>query len=176
MMSAAAPSELEVELAERIRERLPSVELIRFANSGRRRRRCSPSAPRARSQAGLPSPPFAGGGYHGSHDYAASIPSAVGIEPGGPGIPGCRGRDAVVAPFDDVDATRGDFGPHLGDLAAVIVEPVLGSGGVRPALREFLGFRATSARRRAALLVFDEAISFRAGYSGSQGRLGVSPT
>jgi glutamate-1-semialdehyde 2,1-aminomutase len=173
LMSVAAPSELEIELAERIKERLPSVEQLRFANSGTEATMLAFRVARAftgRSKIGV----FAGG-YHGSHDYAASIPTSVGVAPGGPGIPDAVGETLVVAPFDDIDATRAALEPHLDDLAAVIVEPVLGSGGVLPASNEFLAFLRELTREAGALLVFDEIISFRVGYHGAQGRYGLTP-
>ena len=173
LMSVAAPSELEIELAEQIRERLPSVEQLRFANSGTEATMLAFRAARAftgRSKVGV----FAGG-YHGSHDYAASIPASVGGAPGGPGIPDAVAETLVVCPFDDVDGTRAALEPHLDDLAAIIVEPVLGSGGVLPAANEFLEFLRELTRDAGALLVFDEIISFRVGYHGAQGRYGVTP-
>ena len=100
LMSVAAPNELEIELAERIKERLPSVEQLRFTNSGTEATMLAFRAARAftgRSKIGV----FAGG-YHGSHDYAASIPASIGGAPGGPGIPDAVAETLVVAPFDDV--------------------------------------------------------------------------
>jgi glutamate-1-semialdehyde 2,1-aminomutase len=173
LMSVAAPTGLEVELAEEIRRRLPSLEQLRFANSGTEATMLAFRAARAftgRSKVGV----FAGG-YHGSHDYAASIPASVSGVPGGPGIPATVMETLVVAPFDDAEGTRAAFEPQLGDLAAVIVEPVLGSGGVLPASREFLGFLRELTREAGALLVFDEIISFRVGYHGAQGRYGITP-
>ena len=63
----------------------------------------------------------------------------------------------------------------MNELAAVIVEPVLGSGGVLPASDEFLRFLRELTRDAGALLVFDEIISFRVGYNGAQGRAGIAP-
>ena len=173
LMSVAAPNELEIELAECIKERLASVDLLRFANSGTEATMLAFRAARAftgRSKVGV----FAGG-YHGSHDYAASIPADVSGALGGPGIPDGVAETLVVAPFDDVEGTRAAFEPHLEDLAAVIVEPVLGSGGVLPASAEFLELLRELTRDAGALLVFDEIISFRVGYRGAQGRYGITP-
>ncbi len=173
LMSVAAPNELEIELAERLRERLPSVDLVRFTNSGTEATMLALRAARAftgREKIGV----FAGG-YHGSHDYAASIPGDVSGAPGGRGIPAAVADTVVVAPFDDREGTLAAFEPHLGELAAVIVEPVLGAGGVVPATAGFLAFLRELTRDSGALLVFDEVISFRIGYHGAQGRLGVTP-
>ena len=173
LMSVAAPSELEIELAEGIRERLPSVERVRFANSGTEATMLALRAARAftgRTKIGV----FAGG-YHGSHDYAASIPADPLAVPGGPGIPAAVANSVVVAPFDDVEGTRAALEPHLAELAAVIVEPVLGAGGVVPATGDFLRFLRDLTLEAGALLVFDEVISFRIGYHGAQGSLRVTP-
>ena len=74
-----------------------------------------------------------------------------------------------------MEGTRAALEPQLDDLAAVIVEPVLGSGGVKPASNEFLAFLRELTLDAGALLVFDEIISFRIGYHGAQGRFGVTP-
>jgi glutamate-1-semialdehyde 2,1-aminomutase len=173
LMSAAAPGELEVELAERIRERLPSVELIRFANSGTEATMLAIRA--ARAFTGRTTIATFAGGYHGSHDYAASIPADPEALPGGAGIPEAVADSIVTAPFNDADATRAAVEPRLDDLAAIIVEPVMGAGGVIPADPEFLSFLRELADDAGALLVFDEVISFRVGYGGAQGRYGVAP-
>ena len=173
LMSAAAPNELEIELAERIRERLPSVERIRFANSGTEGTMLAFRA--ARAFTGRTKVATFAGGYHGSHDYAASIPPDSAHAPGARGIPPAVAETVVVCPFDDIEGTRAALEPHLGDVAAVIIEPVLGAGGVQPASPEFLRFLRDLTRDAGALLVFDEVISFRVGYHGAQGELGIAP-
>ena len=173
LMSVAAPSELEIELAEEIRRRLPSVEQLRFTNSGTEATMLALRA--ARAFTGREKVAVFAGGYHGSHDYAASIPSDASTAPGGPGIPAAVADTVVVAPFDDREGTLAALEPHLAELAAVIVEPVLGAGGVVPATAAFLAFLRELTRDAGALLVFDEVISFRIGYHGAQGRLGVTP-
>ena len=173
LMSAAAPNELEIELAERIRERLPSVEQIRFAGSGTEATMLALRAARAFTGRNMVAT-FAGG-YHGSHDYAASVPADPNASPGGPGIPDAVAETVVVAPFNDIERTRAAVEPHRAHLAAVIVEPVLGSGGVLPATDEFLAFLRELTRDAGALLVFDEVISFRIDYHGAQGRFGITP-
>jgi glutamate-1-semialdehyde 2,1-aminomutase len=173
LMSAAAASELEIEMAERIGERLPSVELVRFANSGTEATMLAIRAARAftgREVIGV----FAGA-YHGTHDYAVSIPADADVAPGGPGVPGGVAGSIVVAPFNDVETTRAVLEPRLDDLAAVVVEPVLGAGGVIPAEADFLAFLRELTEHAGALLVFDEVIAFRIGYHGAQGWYGVTP-
>jgi glutamate-1-semialdehyde 2,1-aminomutase len=173
LMSVAAPNELEIEVAERICERLPSVELVRFTNSGTEATMLALRA--ARAFTGREKIAVFGGAYHGSHDYAASIPADSSVAPGGSGVPVAVSNSLVVAPFDDREGTLAALEPHLGELAAVIVEPVLGAGGVVPATTDFLAFLRELTRDAGALLVFDEVISFRIGYRGAQGRLGVTP-
>lgn len=169
LMSAAAPNELEVELAERLRERLTSVELIRFANSGTEATMLALRA--ARAFTGRTKIAAFTGGYHGSHDYAATISAGR----HGWGIPEAVAASVIAAPFNDTEATRAALEPHFDDLAAVIVEPVMGSGGVIPAADRFLSFLRELTAEVGALLVFDEVISFRIGYHGAQGRYGVVP-
>ncbi len=173
LMSAAAPGELEVEMAERIRERLPSIELIRFANSGTEATMQAIRA--ARAFTGRTTIATFAGAYHGTHDYAVSIPADAAVPPGGAGVPEAVADSIVTAPFNDPDATRAALEPHLDDLAAVIVEPVMGSAGVIPAESGFLTFLRELVDDVGALLVFDEVISFRIDYHGAQGRYGVTP-
>ena len=173
LMSAAAPNELEVEMAECIRERLPSIELIRYANSGTEATMQAIRAARAFTDRTTIAT-FAGA-YHGTHDYASSIPATVEATPGGPGIPSAVADTIVVAPFNDPETTRAVLEPHFDDLAAIIVEPVMGAGGVIPAQEHFLPFLRELSDEAGALLVFDEVIAFRIGYHGAQGRYGVTP-
>jgi glutamate-1-semialdehyde 2,1-aminomutase len=173
LMSVAAPSELEVELAERIRERLPSIELLRYANSGTE---ATMHAIRvARAFTGRSTIATFAGAYHGPHDYGVSIPADASLPPGSPGVPEAVAGTIVVAPFNDAEATRAAVEPRLDDLAAIVVEPVLGAGGVIPAEAAFLTFLRKLADDAGALLVFDEVISFRIGYHGAQGRYGIKP-
>jgi len=173
LTSAAAASELEVEMAERIRERLPSVELLRFTNSGTEATMQAIRA--ARAFTGRSTVAAFAGAYHGTHDVAVSIPAVAGDPPGGPGVPDAVADSLLVAPFNDVESTRALLEPRLDDLAAVIVEPVLGSAGVIPADVGFLAFLRELTERSGALLLFDEVIAFRIGYHGAQGRYGVTP-
>ncbi len=173
LMSAAAASELEVELAERIRERLPSIELLRFANSGTEATMQAIRA--ARAFTGRSTILAFAGGYHGTHDYGVSIPADASLPPGSLGVPEAVSGTIVVAPFNDVEATRAAVEPRLDDLAAIVVEPVMGAAGVIPADPGFLSSLRELADEAGALLVFDEVIAFRIGYHGAQGRYGVRP-
>jgi glutamate-1-semialdehyde 2,1-aminomutase len=173
LMSVAAPSELEVELAERIRERLPSIELLRYTNSGTE---ATMHAIRvARAFTGRSTILTFAGAYHGPHDYGVSIPADASLPPGSLGVPDAVAGTIVVAPFNDAEATRAAVERHLDDLAAIVVEPVLGAAGVIPAEPAFLAFLRELADDAGALLVFDEVISFRIGYHGAQGWYGIRP-
>jgi glutamate-1-semialdehyde 2,1-aminomutase len=173
LMSAAAASELEVELAETIRKRLPSIELLRFTNSGTEATMQAIRA--ARAFTGRSTILTFAGAYHGTHDYGVSIPADTSLPPGSLGVPEQVAGTIVVAPFNNIEATRAAVGPRLDDLAAIVVEPVLGAAGVIPAEPGFLSSLRTLADDAGALLVFDEVIAFRIGYHGAQGRYGVRP-
>jgi glutamate-1-semialdehyde 2,1-aminomutase len=173
LLSAATPNELEVEMAERIRERLPSVELVRFANSGTEATIQAIRA--ARAFTGRTTVATFAGAYHGTHDYASAIPAGAADPPGGPGIPAAVADSIVVAPFNDEERTRAVLEPRFEDLAAIVVEPVLGAAGVIAAREGFLGYLRELADEAGALLVFDEVIAFRIGFHGAQGRYGVTP-
>jgi glutamate-1-semialdehyde 2,1-aminomutase len=173
LASAAGPSELEVELAERLRERLPSLELVRFANTGTEATMQAIRA--ARAFTGRETILTFAGAYHGTHEWAVSIPADAAVPPGDPGVPEGVARSIVVAPFNDPAAARAAVEPRAGDLAAVVVEPVMGAAGVIPAEDGFLPFLRRLADETGALLVFDEVIAFRLGFHGAQGRYGVTP-
>jgi glutamate-1-semialdehyde 2,1-aminomutase len=173
LFSGAGPNELEVELAEHIKTRLPSIELLRYANSGTEATMQAIRA--ARAFTGRTTVAAFAGGYHGSHDYASSIPADAADAPGGAGIPAAVADSIVVAPFNDSETTRAALEQHFEDLAAIIVEPVMGAGGVIPAEEDFLRSLRELADEAGALLVFDEVIAFRIGFHGAQGRYGVIP-
>lgn len=173
LMSSATANELEVEMAENLRERLPSVELVRFANSGTEATMLAIRA--ARAFTGRTTIATFAGGYHGSHDYAVSVPADPRAQPGGMGVPATVAETVVVAPFNDREGTVAVLDSRLDDLAAVVVEPIMGAGGVIPAKPEFLRFLRELTDASGALLVFDEVIAFRVGYHGAQGRYGVTP-
>jgi glutamate-1-semialdehyde 2,1-aminomutase len=177
-VSVAAPSELEIALAEAIKERLPSVELIRFGNSGTEGTMMAIRA--ARAFTGRTKIVKFGGGYHGTHDYAAVDSGAAGATgtgttTQGAGIPAPVAETVVIAPFNDPDETERVLAAHRDDVAAVIVEPVMGAAGVIAADESFLVFLRELTQSLGALLVFDEVISFRIGYGGAQGRYGIRP-
>ena len=176
--SAAAPSELEVELAEVIKSRLPSIDLIRFTNSGTEGTMHAIRA--ARAFTGREKIAKFEGSYHGTHDYAAVEVSAAGAVGSGAetknaGIPAAVAATVVTLPLNDRDAVERIVSQHKADLAAIIVEPVIGAGGILIPEDGFLQFLRDITRRWDIVLIFDEVISFRIGYHGAQGRFGVTP-
>lgn len=173
MASGAGPSELEIELGERLKARLPSIELLRFTNSGTEATMLAVRA--ARAFTGRSTVVAFAGAYHGTHDLGVSIPADSADRPHGRGVPAAVAETLVVAPYNDIESTSAALDSCLDDLAAVIVEPVLGAGGVIPAEPTFLAFLRERTREAGALLLFDEVISFRIGYHGAQGRYGVKP-
>jgi glutamate-1-semialdehyde 2,1-aminomutase len=160
----AAPTETEVLLAEEIRARVPSVERLRFTSSGTEATMFAMRA--ARAFTGRPLIAKFERAYHGTHDAVMT---------GTPGVPTAMDQLVVELPWGDIDGIEAALWGREGDLAAIILEPVQGAGGVRAPEPGFLPFLRSLTERHGALLVFDEIISFRVGYGGAQGRFGVRP-
>jgi glutamate-1-semialdehyde 2,1-aminomutase len=172
-----APCEAEVELAEAVRTRMPSLEVMRFVNSGTE---ATMSAVRlARAVTGRDLIIKFDGCYHGHADgflvKAGSGVATLGL-PDSPGVPAAVAGLTLAAPFNDADAVAELFRQHAGRIAAVIVEPYVGNVGFiapdpafHPALRALCD-------RSGALLIFDEVMTgFRVAPGGAQQRLGVRP-
>lgn len=157
----AAPTEVEIELAETIRERLPSVERIRFTNSGTEATMFAIRA--ARAFTGRPLLAKFELAYHGTNDHAVAWT---------PGVPAGISDLVIELPWDDPEGIERVISGREREVAAIIVEPVQGAGGVRAATPEFLRFLRDLTTRIGALLIFDEVIAFRVGPNGAQGRLG----
>ena len=173
-----APTELEVELAERIVAAVPSVEMVRLVSSGTE---AAMSAIRlARGCTGRDLVLKFEGCYHGHSDAllaqgAGSGVATLGI-PGSPGVTEGAARDTLTVAFNDVEQMDRVFA-ELGDrIAAAIVEPVAANMGVVPPEPEFLERLRTVCTRAGALLVFDEVITgFRIAFGGAQSVYGVTP-
>jgi glutamate-1-semialdehyde 2,1-aminomutase len=175
--SYGAPCPAEVELAERVVRLMPSIEKVRFVSSGTE---ATMSALRvARGFTGRNKILKFEGCYHGHADSllvaAGSGVATLGI-PGSPGVPSGTVADTLTAPFNDLRAVEAVVAAHGPDLAAVIVEPVVGNMGcVLPAPGYLEGLREI-ARRAGALLVFDEVITgFRLGLGGAQAHYRIAP-
>jgi glutamate-1-semialdehyde 2,1-aminomutase len=175
--SFGAPTEAEIRLAELVVEAVPSIELVRFVNSGTE---ATMSALRlARAYTGRECIIKFAGGYHGHADMllvaAGSGALTLGI-PDSPGVPAGATATTLVLPYNDADAVDGLFAARGAEIAAVIVEPVAGNMGCIPPLPGFLArLRATTAAA-GALLIFDEVMTgFRVAYGGAQAVYDITP-
>ncbi len=175
--SFGAPTEAEVRLAELVTAAVPSIELVRFVNSGTE---ATMSALRvARAFTGRGKIVKFAGGYHGHADMllvaAGSGALTLGI-PDSPGVPPAAAAETLTAPYNDVAAVEALFQRFPDEIAAVIVEPVAGNMGCVPPEPDFLsGLRAVT-RQYGALLIFDEVMTgFRVAYGGAQERYGITP-
>src|SRR5262245_31397953 len=175
--SFGAPTELEVELGERVRELMPSVERVRFVSSGTE---ATMSAVRvARAATTRERIVKFEGCYHGHADAflvkAGSGALTLGT-PTSPGVARGASADTVVADYNDIESVRRAFDANRDQIAAVIVEPIAGNMGVVPPADGFLAALREICTAQGALLVFDEVISgFRASMGGAQGLMSVTP-
>jgi glutamate-1-semialdehyde 2,1-aminomutase len=175
--SFGAPTVLEIELAEKLVELVPSVEMVRLVNSGTE---ATMSAVRvARGATGRDKFIKFIGCYHG-HGDAFLIEAGSGLAthgtPSSPGVPAATAQDTLTAPYNDLAAVEKLFEQNRGDIAGIIVEPVAGNMGcVLPAEGYLQGLREICTRE-GSLLIFDEVMTgFRVGPHCAQGRFGVQP-
>jgi glutamate-1-semialdehyde 2,1-aminomutase len=172
-----APTELESELARRVTEAMPAVELVRFVSSGTE---AAMSALRlARAYTKREKIIKFAGCYHGHFDgllvQAGSGVATLGL-PDSPGVPAAVAAGTLTAPFNNLAAVEALLKANEGQVAVIAVEPVVGNAGFILPQPEFLpGLRAL-ADRYGALLLFDEVMTgFRVAYGGAQARYGVTP-
>jgi len=175
--SYGAPTEFEIDLAERICAMVPSVEKVRLVNSGTE---ATMSALRlARGVTGRPLVIKFDGCYHGHADSflvkAGSGVATFGI-PGTPGVPDSFAEQTISLPYNDLEAVERSFSEHPGQIAAVICEPVSGNMGVIVPPREYLQGLIDLCEQNGALAIFDEVMTgFRLAPGGAQERFGVRP-
>src|SRR5215210_6511481 len=176
-------TEPQLRLAKLLCERIPSIERVRFTNSGTE---ASMNAIRAaRAFTGRASIAKVEGGYHGTMDEVMVSVHPSAAEAGNRmrprATPSTRGLAAdassgvVVLPFNEIDAAASILEGHAEHLAAVLVEPVLGSAGMIPAERDYLEMLREVTRRLGIVLVFDEVVSFRVAAGGAQDYFGITP-
>lgn len=179
----AAPSELEVELGALIQQRLPSIERLRFTSSGSEAVMFALRA--ARGFTGRRRIAKFEGGFHGSHELA-QVSVGPALDSAGPadgprsvpdsaGIPQDWADDVLVLPFNDVTLAERIVAVHGTELAALIVEPIMGAGGMIPARPGFLQSLRELTRKHGIVLIFDEVISLRVAQGGAQELYGVRP-
>jgi len=175
--SYGAPTEAESELAERIIAAVPSVERVRLVNSGTE---ATMSALRvARGVTGRDKVIKFAGNYHGHVDAllvsAGSSAATLGV-PDSPGVTAGAGGDTVVVPYNDIPALVAAFERYSGQIAAVILEPVVGNMGCVIPSADFLTELRTLTQRDGAILIFDEVMTgFRLALGGAQERFGITP-
>src|SRR6266498_1406889 len=169
------PCEAEVELAEEVRRRMPSLEMMRFVNSGTE---ATMAAVRlARAATGRDIIIKFEGCYHGHADgflvKAGSGVATLGL-PDSPGVPAALAELTLTAPFNDARAVAGLFRAHEGRIAAIIVEPYVGNAGFISPDSDFHPALRAVCDQYGALLIFDEVMTgFRVAPGGAQERLRV---
>ena len=175
--SFGAPTRAETEMAQLIREAIPSMERIRMMSSGTE---AAMTAIRlARGYTGRNMIIKFDGGYHGHADSllvkAGSGVATLGI-PGSPGIPGDLAKLTLSLPYNDTDALEDAVERYGEQLAAVIVEPVAGNMGVVLPRKGFLQKLREVTKKFGIVLIFDEVITgFRFSFGGYQNRVGIQP-
>jgi glutamate-1-semialdehyde 2,1-aminomutase len=175
--SFGAPTEREVELAELIAQIVPSIEMVRLVNSGTE---ATMSALRlARGFTGRDLTIKFEGSYHGHVDSllvkAGSGMATLGIADTA-GVPAAFAATTVALPFNSIEAVEKAFAERGGQIAAVIVEPVVGNMGCVPPAPGFLEALRALTLRDGALLIFDEVMTgFRVALGGAQQRFGIKP-
>ena len=175
--SFGAPTELEVEMARRVVDAVPSIEIVRFVSSGTE---ATMSALRlARAKTGRNKILKFDGGYHG-HEDALLVAAGSGLANQGiassAGVHPDYAAATLVAVYNDVDSVRLLLEANKGEVAAVIVEPIAGNMGVVTPAPGFLEGLRELTTEHGVLLIFDEVISgFRVALGGAQSVYGVTP-
>ena len=177
------PTESEIALAELLVDRLPGVERIRFANSGTEAVMTAIKA--ARAFTGRPAIAKCEGAYHGTYDFAevseGTSPTNWGEIDAPQSVPTSKGTpdgvlsDVVVVPFNDTLRAEAILRRNANRLAGILVDPMPNRAGLMPANPDFLNMLRRVADDIGCLLILDEVITFRLGYTGAQGRFGVRP-
>ena len=153
---------MEAKLSRVIADRFPSIDLLRFTNSGTEANLLAVAT--AIAVTGRNRVMVFEGGYHGGVMYF-----------GGGGIPINAPHQWLLSPYNDAAAAVQSAEAHAADLACILVEPMQGSGGCIPASPEFLQTLREVATRTSAILIFDEVMTSRMSAGGLQKRLGITP-
>lgn len=175
--SFGAPTAREIQFAEALRDRVPSIDKVRLCSSGTE---ATMHAIRlARGFTGRDRIVKMDGHYHGAHDAvlvsAGSGVATLGI-PGSPGVPAGAAQNTTVVPFNDAQAVADLFAADPDGIAAVILEPVAGNMGCIPPEPGYLEALRDLCTTHGALLIFDEVMTgFRVHRQSAQGLFGVTP-
>lgn len=175
--SFGAPTLMENELAKLVRERVPSIEVVRMVSSGTE---ATMSALRlARGYTGRNKILKFEGCYHGHGDSllikAGSGVATLGL-PDSPGVPEGIAKNTITVPYNDLESVKVAFEQYGDDIAGVIVEPVAGNMGVVPPIPGFLEGLREITEQNGTLLIFDEVMTgFRVGYNCAQGYFNITP-
>jgi glutamate-1-semialdehyde 2,1-aminomutase len=182
-MSFPGPTDHEIRLAEMLTRRIPSLETVRFTNSGTEATMNAVRA--ARAFTGRSKIAKFEGAFHGTHDTVlVSVtpdPKAAGGRkrpkgvPASHGIPPAVAKQVVVLPWNDGDACEAILEREGPSLAALLVDPLLGIGGIIPPVEGFLPRLRALTERHGIVLIFDEVISFRVAWGGAQERYALRP-
>ena len=175
--SFGANTEIEVRFARLITEIYPSIDMIRMVNSGTEATMSSVRL--ARGYTGRSRIIKFEGCYHGHGDSflikAGSGVLTLGI-PGSPGITESTAQDTLVGSYNDIDSVKALIEAHRGEIAAVILEPVMGNAGVIPPQEGFLEDLREVTAEEGIVLILDEVITgFRVALGGAQELYGIEP-
>ncbi|MCU9614034.1 glutamate-1-semialdehyde 2,1-aminomutase [Caldibacillus lycopersici] len=175
--SFGAPTIMENKLAQLVKERVPSIEIVRMVSSGTE---ATMAAIRlARGYTNRNKILKFEGSYHGHGDSllikAGSGVATLGL-PDSPGVPQGIAQNTITVPYNDLDGVKLAFEKYGDDLAGIIVEPIAGNMGVVPPIPGFLEGLREITEQYGALLIFDEVMTgFRAAYNCAQGYFNVTP-
>ena len=161
-VNLGAHNAMEAELARLVCARFPSIELVRFTNSGTEANLMALAT--ARHATGRAKVMVMKGGYHGGLLYF-----------GGGGIPINAPYPFVLGAYNDISATRASIRQNAAELAAILVEPMMGSAGCIPADKAFLVMLREEATRAGIVLIFDEVMTSRFSGGGAQVLDGITP-
>jgi glutamate-1-semialdehyde 2,1-aminomutase len=175
--SFGAPSALENTLAKMVIDAVPSVEMVRFVNSGTEA--CMAVLRLMRAFTGRDKVIKFEGCYHGHADMflvkAGSGVATLGL-PDSPGVPRSVTANTLTAPYNCLESVKALFADNPGEIAGVILEPVVGNAGFITPEPGFLEGLRELTREHGALLVFDEVMTgFRISYGGAQAKFGITP-
>jgi glutamate-1-semialdehyde 2,1-aminomutase len=175
--SFGAPCSLENILAEMVIEAVPSIEMVRFVNSGTEA--CMSVLRLMRAFTGREKIIKFEGCYHGHADMflvkAGSGVATLGL-PDSPGVPKTVTGNTLTAPYNDLEAVKKLFSENPNEIAGIILEPVVGNSGFIPPDAGFLEGLRVLTQENGALLVFDEVMTgFRIAYGGAQEKFGITP-